>query len=666
MVPLGRRGGRGRGRGDGSNRGQRLCRNYAETGHCQYGDRCHFSHGAPSSEKGERTSSLAKTEYNDWKRIIKRDPIANDIATMENLWTGALKILDGDDWNLKQMLPYDLDNGEYRGREHMHTILNMVARTHGHGIFIKLCRPFLMVFTHPAFLDCLSVDTYVGGLYNFLCGSNGSRAIPFFTRLATALVAHCTESEAFNLTTVVETLVSLATALREMLRREQRALFYDGLTDLVDIAKNVLEVVKTPQSSGSIQQIHDMLGEIRGMEARAKGLLVQEEESHDSGVTTTVITSTYPRQLNEPQDRHDNDKKDITKISILPTEQEIRSDCPPFLPSTDLDQPHFLSDPLERHLDTHFRLLRHDVFGELREALAGAMCSIEDNPALLEDSRFNLGSIRAWTNPEARVSYVAFDQKRGLETQITFLQPLPLRSKSALEKQRWWEESKRMEEGSLLCLLYLEDGICSLLFFIVSRKATDAKHDHGLSSDKSHATVTAKLTSTNQHDVERMVTLSSQNKQGLLIDLPGVVLATFVPILENIQNMQRLSRLPFRRWILPDRVDKMSAHNSQIPAPLYARDSDFTFILDPILNESSQSMIMDADTEVDDDAVVDDLNKNTKLDRGQSRALIAALTREFSFVQGPPGTGKSFLGVQLMRVLLASKARAELGPIIIV
>ena len=45
---------------------------------------------------------------------------------------------------------------------------------------------------------------------------------------------------------------------------------------------------------------------------------------------------------------------DITKIKILPTEDEIRSEQVEFLPSTDLDQPHFLADPAERHLDTHF------------------------------------------------------------------------------------------------------------------------------------------------------------------------------------------------------------------------------------------------------------------------------------------------------------------------
>lgn len=45
---------------------------------------------------------------------------------------------------------------------------------------------------------------------------------------------------------------------------------------------------------------------------------------------------------------------------------------------------------------------------------------------------------------------------------------------------------------------------------------------------------------------------------------------------------------------------------------------------------------------------------------------MAALTREFALIQGPPGTGKSYLGVNLMRVLLDSSLEARLGPIIVI
>jgi hypothetical protein len=92
-------------------------------------------------------------------------------------------------------------------------------------------------------------------------------------------------------------------------------------------------------------------------------------------------------------DRHDNDQMNITKIKILPTYNEIRSTHMEFLPSTDPDQPHFLADPAERHLDTHFRLLRHDIFGELKQALDAMMIAVENDPALLTNNKLNLGDI---------------------------------------------------------------------------------------------------------------------------------------------------------------------------------------------------------------------------------------------------------------------------------
>lgn len=63
---------------------------------------------------------------------------------------------------------------------------------------------------------------------------------------------------------------------------------------------------------------------------------------------------------------------------------------------------------------------------------------------------------------------------------------------------------------------------------------------------------------------------------------------------------------------------------------------------------------------------MEEIAARTELDYGQCRALVAALTREFSFIQGPPGTGKSYIGLQVMRILLAVKKKAGLGPIIVV
>jgi hypothetical protein len=103
-----------------------------------------------------------------------------------------------------------------------------------------------------------------------------------------------------------------------------------------------------------------------------------------------------------------------------------------------------------------------------------------------------------------------------------------------------------------------------------------------------------------------------------------------------------------------------------IPPPLYARGANFTFSLNAILKNSDDDLALSSNTPIDDPTTIDELEARTCLDRGQCRALMAALLREFAFIQGPPGTGKSYLGVHLMRVLLSCKSEATLGPIIVV
>ena len=653
------------------------CFNMQNTGTCRFGAKCHYSHDMlslrkenertlnPSRKKPEETPQQqeAKAHYNSWKRHIKNRPKPNDSRTIELLWQGALIILDGEDRNWKQMLPRDLDDQENYGREHIHVVLSMVAGPHGHNEFIKLAQPFLSVLTHSALLDCLSVDTSVGGLYNYMSGTNGSRAIPFFQRLCNSLVEGFLEGSPSTSTAVLETtLVAMAVALRELLRREQRAAFHDDLLDLINSIESIPEATGVDPQSATFQVIRNSSEELRGMVARANGLLQDQHEQPVGGVSTSVVASTYPRQLILPQGRHDNDNMDITKIKILPTEDEIRSDHPVFLPSTDLDQPHFLTDHIQRHLDTHFRLYRHDCFGEVVDALGSALVATENDPTVLEDPKFSLGNIRAYTYPKASLSSISFDQRRGLEAQISFLQPPILRKKSTSERRKWWEDSKRLDEGILLCLLFADDAKASLLFFTVSEKCIDTRISHGLTCDKHQATITAKLATPLEADLERLARLSCQRQRGLLVEFPGVLLTTFVPILENLQSMQRLNRLPFRQWILPGQ----GTDHFDIPPPLYARSQDFRFSLKCILKDSEGDCSLASTASANSSVAIDILEARTMLDRGQCAALIAALTREFAFIQGPPGTGKSYLGVQLMRVLQACKRKARLGPVVVV
>ena len=263
---------------------------------------------------------------------------------------------------------------------------------------------------------------------------------------------------------------------------------------------------------------------------------------------------------------------------------------------------------------------------------------------------------------KVNLRYISFDHRRGLEAQISFLQPPALRKKSISERQKWWGDSKRLEEGILLCLLSLDAARVSPLFFTVSEKSIATSNHYGLSSDKTQATITAKLATHLETDLGLMTRLSCQKQSGLLLEFPGVLLMTFIPILENLQSMQRWSRLPFRQWILPSQ----GTSHFDITPPLYARGQNFTFSLQCIMKDTEDDFSLESTASTNSSIAVDVLEARTNLDRGQCEALIAALTREFAFIQGPPGTGKSYLGIQLMRVFQSCKAKARLGPVVVV
>ncbi|KAH8708353.1 hypothetical protein GQ44DRAFT_777219 [Phaeosphaeriaceae sp. PMI808] len=156
-----------------------------------------------------------------------------------------------------------------------------------------------------------------------------------------------------------------------------------------------------------------------------------------------------------PGERHDKDKAGITKVNIFPTRAEIMSDVREFLPSTDPDQPHFLISKPERHIDTHFDLLRHDAFGKLKDALGDLMKNIISDPNQLTNPRLAFRDTRTYTYSNEFVSYLMLNSRKGLQARISFLQPYYIRRGSTVDRRKWWEESRRLGEGVILSFMWI-------------------------------------------------------------------------------------------------------------------------------------------------------------------------------------------------------------------
>jgi hypothetical protein len=660
--------------------GPGICYAYKNTGSCDRGDSCRYSHDSsgqqsaqdaagPTRVKETPAEQQARQTYNAWKRYLGLEP--NDSRTMQRLWKGALNILQEGDRDRKQQLPQDLatDDKNHKGYLHIGAILNKRVRSGNYDTFIGSCRNFLLTMTHSSMLDCLSVDTYVGRLFNYMSGTNGARAIPFFQHICETLTAIRTDDKPSVSSEVLEsTLVAMSMALSELLRRDARARFNDSLPTLVESLEATAQIFAPDRPSVPSTLVLNHVADVRAMIARANGVLASPDTHGVQPVSQSP--SPYPRDLVIPNDRHDNDKLDIADVVIFPTRDEIVSDVNEFLPFTDPDQPHFLTNPVERHIDTHFRLLRHEVFGNLKEALSGLMQAVSRNPAMLGNAKLSLGDVRAYAYVGAVVSNVMFSGRngQGLVAQLSFQQPSQIQKKKDFEQQQWWEDSRRLQNGCLLSFIWFQDATVQHIFLEVTQQNAEERNARVLIGHDNVAAIAVQLMTQDKKTLQMLMRACAGRSQGIILEFPKLMPATFVPILENLQSMQRLGRIPFSQWIIPDQhtglLEAKIYHD--IPPPLYARDPKFTFSLKDIMTNAGAKLFIEPTAECDDKAMLDELEAKTSLDRGQCRALVAALTREFAFIQGPPGTGKSYLGIHLMRVLLGIKEKAKLGPILVV
>jgi hypothetical protein len=161
-------------------------------------------------------------------------------------------------------------------------------------------------------LGCLSIDTFVGGIYNFLGGSRGARGIPFFQQLSTNLLKISQDQASASL--CEKTTIVMLTALLELLRREEKTTSHDDLPELIDSLVAFVSIGAIQKHPITLHIVRSKLRELRGIVARAKGIL-QQEESQANGISTTVDDFFFDAQeIVLPGARHDNDKMDIAEV----------------------------------------------------------------------------------------------------------------------------------------------------------------------------------------------------------------------------------------------------------------------------------------------------------------------------------------------------------------
>jgi hypothetical protein len=573
--------------------------------------------------------------HHPWRKLIEVSPEIYNLRTVQNFWLETLKILDRGEEEASQNIARDLTNCDLFGYQHIEAIIGIDLTQHN---FLEYAQPFLLVISHTALLNCTSIEPNVNDLYKIIDG--GRRGLTFLTNVCNAILADW-ESNA-RMYSMEKYLVATTIVLCEVVSHEKQVHFSDRISHLLNLIERILLEAQIPEKSSSYNLVANRVQTLKRISCHLD--IVGTETAR----AKADLTGTFGQ----------HDSSDLTKLEILPTYADIRNIQRKALPSFNFDKSCF-SAGVERLIDFHFRLLRHDCLGTVEKQLSKLLRMLRDDPNVdfKNSKHLNFEKEGFFVYDNVYIQRLLFDQRCGLQAQLCF------RSRQSGSQQRseegfWGGERRTMQPGSLICLVTTHVKMRSIVFFTVSA----AKGPPGIGSDHQHITVMAKIAEEkSQKRVDHLLQLTWQQKgvRSILVEFPGVLLPTFTPILKNLQQMQRESRLPFQQWIVPQSHLKTPI---DILPPLYARATGFFFSLRNLLINKAEDFKLHPNDYRNDVRL---LESRTALDQGQCEAIITALTHEFALIRGPPGTGKSYIGLQLVKALLGNKSKAQLGPLII-
>ncbi|KAH7108419.1 P-loop containing nucleoside triphosphate hydrolase protein [Auriculariales sp. MPI-PUGE-AT-0066] len=367
-----------------------------------------------------------------------------------------------------------------------------------------------------------------------------------------------------------------------------------------------------------------------------------------------ALESTYegPGALRRDGPRHDNDKIEIADIRIAPTHEELVCTIHPFLPTCLPSAPHPLPPhSMERLLDVQFRLLREELTASLRVAVQQVLNDLNVRPRhetqlakLLKNKGGRYRTEEVIFSIYTGVSFTGMNSGwRGLSAAVTFdAPPGTARSSSGSARENYWSSgaSKRLMQGGLVAIIFIagEDIVIHLATISGSAKETAAS----AKADKNRV-----RTSLSFSTRMRQRTPERNNEQVLMLEAP-VLFESIRPFLEALRSEPTM--FPFDQYLV---------HGQQPPEmipPAYSLRPGFRFNLSSLLKPDEHASQGSLTLSVTDPASVvfsrEQLQARSFLDPSQSTALVDCLTRSVGMIQGPPGTGKTFLGIQLLRVLV--------------
>ncbi|CAF1076922.1 unnamed protein product [Adineta ricciae] len=345
---------------------------------------------------------------------------------------------------------------------------------------------------------------------------------------------------------------------------------------------------------------------------------------------TTVTTN--ENNFDQPPD-------DYRQLPIVPSINEIRLEKRPYLRKNIIDG---IYESAKHYIDIHFRLLREDFIGPLRDGIHQYLYKTEGK------------------NYNIRI----YENVHSLGSQITPRSGLVynLRLDPKVACRIHWANSRRLIYGNLLLLT--RNRFQSCVFATVEDR----------SRIQTESVLSAKILCNSNYDQQ---TIEHLGRNDSLHPLTMIETMTFFeayrPVLRALQIMPTDDTFPFSEFLIK-LTPEMKPPNYLTQTTTY----DFTpLLVDP--NGKVQTHVSmpskfdtrhmlkityqqasDIDTKYKRVSVLNKnewpTNEELHLNPKQYEALILALTNKIALIQGPPGTGKTYLGVRITEMLLHNRS----------
>jgi DNA polymerase III delta prime subunit len=521
-------------------------------------------------------------------------------------------------------------------------------------VFRSQVLPLLETVSHPKVLSSLILEQAVGTIFNVLYGINGRRAALFLSSICDVLSKTSKEE------TAVEWLEISLLVFAKIVDLNSTAFVQDALKYQANRFQQLFLQMTEGGLASSLHHSRNLLDHLlRRLEI---GSFLPSAPANDKLKCEPKSTTTFTVHREPPGGRHDNDHTDIVNIAIMPTLDEIQSSRIEYLPVNDPAQWHV--GGLDGLLDRNFRLLREDTIGQLRDAIHQELKGSQGPGG-------RMSQVRTHVYPRAKIGQIYFDKFLGFQFKVQFPQPPRVSEMSAKDRENWWQLSKRLQPGALVCLIMNGRNGRTVVFCTIvdeqvrsPKKQTvnankESENAASLWGDAKEASVKMTLVDTKPGMVRTILNKVLNKRDFSVIEFPGILLAGFEPTLRALKKIKENRELPFLEILVPNG----DVGPVDVPPPLYALRPGFRFNLRCLMNNKADLYIQ-ADKPVD----IEYLQRNSTLDRAQARALVNSLQHRIGLIQGPPGTGKSYTGVALIRVLLANKkqGKTNLGPVLCV